>query len=550
MTSETTIVNGRIFGNPGATALRVEGGRIAQIGTDADVGRRGEIIDAGGALVIPGLDDAHLHLRYGARQLADADLFGIQTADETLAAIARHSAANPDKPWVRGRGWVYSAFEGGLPHRRLLDAVVPDRPAWIRCYDGHTAWANTAALRAAGITRDTPNPGTGVIVKDDDGEPTGAFKEDAMDLVDAVIPEPTDAEDRASVADAIARFHRDGITAAQDAMGDLANFEFFARLADEGALPLRVRTALDLSHGIGFAEWQDRLDAYEAASFPRRGGAFFGGGILKAFADGVIEARTAAMLAPYEDDDSTGLPNWDVEALNRHVAEADRRGWQIETHAIGDRGVRMILDAYELAARENGPWAGDPRGEGPKPGRHARRHRVEHIETIDTADVDRFARLGVIASMQPFHADPSPNQIDLWAANIGPDRASRAWIWGSLARAGARLAFGSDWPVVPWSPWIAIHNAVARQTRDGEPEGGWLPDERLTVDAALEAYTAGAAYSAFEDHRRGRLAVGHDADIAVLDRDLLGSDASAIIGTTSVATLVGGHIVHRSEGAA
>ena len=550
MRSELTIVNGRVFGHAGATALHVVDGRIARIGTDADLGRAGDLIDARGGLVIPGLDDAHIHLRYGARQLGDADLFSIQTADETLAAVARHAATNPDRAWVRGRGWVYSAFEGGLPHRRLLDAIVPDRPAWLRCYDGHTGWANSAALRLAGITRDTVGPATGVVVKDSDGEPTGVLKEDAQELIDGVIPEPTDAEDRVSVADAITRLHRDGITAAQDAMGDLANFAFFARLADEGALPLRVRTALDLSHGISFSEWTDRLDAYEAASFPRRGGAFLAGGILKAFADGVIEARTASMLTPYEADAGTGLPNWDPVTLQRHVAEADRRGWQIETHAIGDGGVRMILDAYEQAARTNGAWSGDPHGRAVTAGTHPRRHRVEHIETIDPADVGRFADLGVVASMQPFHADPSPNQIDLWAANIGPERASRAWAWGSLRAAGARLAFGSDWPVVPWSPWIAIHNAVTRQTAAGTPEGGWLPGERISVEAAIEAYTAGSAHAAFEEHRHGRIAVGYDADLAVLDRDLLAEGASAIIGTTSRATLVGGRIVHRSEGAA
>jgi predicted amidohydrolase YtcJ len=229
------------------------------------------------------------------------------------------------------------------------------------------------------------------------------------------------------------------------------------------------------------------------------------------------------------------------------VAEADARGWQVETHAIGDAGVRMALDAYEHAARANGAWRGDPHGRGATPGTHARRHRVEHIETIDAADIARFATLGVVASMQPFHADPSPNQIDLWAANIGPDRASRAWAWATIRRAGGTLAFGSDWPVVPWSPWIAIHNAVKRQTVAGEPEGGWLPGERLTVEAALEAYTAGSAFAGFEDHRRGAIRVGFDADLAVLDRDLLSEGASAIIGTTAVATLVGGRIVHRSE---
>jgi predicted amidohydrolase YtcJ len=550
MSSELTIVNGRILGHAGATALHVVDGRIARVGTDADLGHAGEVIDARGGLVIPGLDDAHIHLRYGARQLGDADLFGIQTAGETLAAVARHAAGHPERAWVRGRGWVYSAFEGGLPHRRLLDAVVPDRPAWLRCYDGHTGWANTAALRLAGITRDTVGPATGVVVKDADGEPTGVLKEDAQELIDGVIPVPTDAEDRASVADAITRFHRDGMTAAQDAMGDLANFAFFARLADEGALPLRLRTALDLSHGISFSEWTDRLDAYEVASFPRRGGAFFAGGILKAFADGVIEARTASMLAPYEADSSRGLPNWDPDDLKRHVAEADRRGWQIETHAIGDAGVRMVLDAYEQAARTNGAWPGDPHRRGVIAGTHPRRHRVEHIETIDPADVARFARLGVVASMQPFHADPSPNQIDLWASNIGPERASRAWAWGTLRNAGARLAFGSDWPVVPWSPWIALHNAVNRQTAAGTPEGGWLPGERVSLEVAIEAYTAGSAYAAFEEHRHGRIAQGYDADLAVLDRDLLTEGASAIIGTTSLATLIGGRIVHRSEGAA
>lgn len=550
MTGELTIVNGHVFGHPGCTAVRTAGGRIVAIGTDADLGREGELIDARGGLVLPGLDDAHIHLRYGARQMGDADLFGIGTVDETLAAIARHAASHPDTPWVRGRGWVYSAFPDGLPHRRQLDAVIPDRPAWLRCYDGHTGWANSAALRAAGIDRHTVGPATGVVVRDESGEPTGVLKEDAQDLVEAVVPTPSEADDRRAVAEAIAGLHRDGITAAQDAMGDLDNLRFFARMADEGGLPLRVRTALDMAHGISSAEWRDRLDAYEAEAFPRRGGEFLGAGVLKAFADGVIEARTASMLAPYEDDVSAGLPNWDAEALAAHVAEADRRGWQIETHAIGDRGVRMTLDAYQHAAEANGPWAGDPHGRGVARGSHARRHRVEHIEVHDPADTDRFAAQGAVASMQPFHADPSPNQADVWAASIGPERASRAWAWGTVLRAGGQLAFGSDWPVVPWSPWLAIHSAVCRQTPDGQPAGGWLPGERIPLETALLAYTAGSAHAAFEEHRRGRIGIGLDADLAVLDRNLLAEGPSAIIGTRSVATLVGGRVVHRTEGPA
>ena len=298
------------------------------------------------------------------------------------------------------------------------------------------------------------------------------------------------------------------------------------------------------------AEWRDRLDAYEAQAFPLRGGNHLDGGILKTFADGVIESRTASMLAPYEDDAGAGLPAWEPSALDAFTAEADRRGWQVEMHAIGDRGIRMALDAFEHAAAANGSWAGDPHGFGAaraRPGTHERRHRVEHIETIDPADIPRFARLGVVASMQPYHGDPSPNQISVWAGNIGPERASRAWAWRSIHEAGGRLAFGSDWPVVPYDPFIALNNAVNRQTTDGRPAGGWLPAERLTLADALEAYTAGSAFAAFADHRRGRVTVGMDADVIILDRDLLAAGPSAIIGTSVRLTVLGGRVVHRSE---
>jgi len=299
--------------------------------------------------------------------------------------------------------------------------------------------------------------------------------------------------------------------------------------------------------GQGIDAWRSTLDAYEADAFNLRGGDRLDAGILKGFVDGVIEARTAAMLEPYEDDTSRGLPAWEPEVLDAFVAEADRRGWQVELHAIGDRGVRTALDAFERAAATNGPWAGDPHGTGVAPGTFRRRHRVEHIETIDPADIARFASLGVIASMQPYHGDPSPNQISLWAGNIGPIRAGRAWSWNSIAATGGRLAFGSDWPVVPYDPFIALNNAVTRQTIDGMPAGGWLPAERLPLADALTAYTAGSAWAAFAEHRRGRLAPGMDADLVVLDRDLLAAGPSAIIGTGVRLTVLDGRIVHRSE---
>ena len=548
MTTALTIVNGTVLGAPGATTVAVRDGRVTAVG-GRDLAEAGaETVDARGGLVMPGFDDAHLHLVSGARSMSRAQLYPLQTVEAILDAVRAHAAATPDAPWVLGRGWLYAPFPGAMPTAAQLDAAVPDRPAWMDCYDGHTGWGNTAAMRLAGVDRETPDPPNGRIVRDADGSPTGAFKEDAQLLVERHIPRPSEAEDRASVRGALAAMHALGLTAAQDAWLEPAELAAWERLHAAGELDLRFRGALIMEPGQTLAEWRDRLDGYEAQAFPLRGGVHLDAGILKGFVDGVIEARTASMLAPYEGDTSAGLPAWEPDELNPFVAEADRRGWQIELHAIGDRGVRLALDAFEHAARVNGPWAGDPHGVGAAPGTHARRHRVEHIETIDPADIGRFGRLGVIASMQPYHGDPSPNQIDVWAGNIGPERASRAWAWRSIREAGGTLAFGSDWPVVPFDPFIALNNAVNRQTRDGLPAGGWLPGERLAIEHALEAYTSGSAFAAYAEHRRGRVAPGMDADLVVLDRDLLAAGASAIIGTGVRLTVLDGRIVHRSEG--
>ena len=377
--------------------------------------------------------------------------------------------------------------------------------------------------------------------------PTGAFKEDAQALIDDVVPQPTEDEDRVSVRRTIAGLHASGITAAQDASLDPDELAFWGRVHDAGELALRFRGALIMEPGQTLEEWRERLDAYEAQAFPLRGGANLDAGILKGFVDGVIDARTAAVLAPYEGDTSTGLPAWTPDTLDAFVAEADRRGWQVELHAIGDRGVRMALDAFERAAAANGPWTGDPRGLGVAPGTHGRRHRVEHVEMIDDADVPRFGRLGVVASMQPYHGDPTPSQIAPWAANIG-DRARSGWSWRRIHDGGGILAFGSDWPVVPYRP---VHRAQQRGQPADRPRRAV---RRLVGRAAarspeaLEAYTAGSAWAAYADHRRGRIVPGMDADLVVLDRDLLAAGPSAIIGTGVALTVLGGRVVHRSEG--
>ena len=559
MHADLLLLNGRVFRGTGPgeaplpgselgprpagapTAVAIVGERIEWVGGDDEAmrawrGPRTEIVDARGGLVLAGFDDAHFHLLEGARSVGQLDLSGARDLGEITARVRGAAAARPGSDaWLVGQGWVYAAIPGGLPTSAQLDAMVADRPAFLWCYDGHTAWVNGAALQAAGIDRDTPDPRGGSIVRDPrTGEPTGALKEDAIDLVERLIPVPPVDADLAAIRDAIASFHRAGITSIQDARADARAFALCRSLLERGELLLRTRLAQPMEPGLAPGEWRRQLDEHEAVATPLRDGAWLSAGILKAFADGVVESRTAAMLAPYEGVAETGDPAWAPAELDAHVAEADRRGWQVEIHAIGDAAVRMALDAFARAAATTGPAP-------------ARRHRVEHVETIDRADIPRFGREGVVASMQPYHADPSPNQVDVWAANIGPERASRGWAWGSIHRAGGTVAFGSDWPVVPFDPFIALNAAVNRQTVDGAPPGGWHPAERLALPDALSAYTCGSAWAAKADQRRGTIAPGLDADVVVLDRDLLEAGPSAIIGTGVRLTVLGGRVVHRTE---
>ena len=331
----------------------------------------------------------------------------------------------------------------------------------------------------------------------------------------------------------IGLMHTAGITAIQDAWVEPDELPLWRALHEDGTIRMRTRLALPMSPDGDLAAWRLTLDGYDGLIGDLRGGAWLDAGILKAYADGVIEARTAAMLDPYVADASRGAPEWDHDTLAAFTAEADRRGWQLEIHAIGDAGIRMALDAYEATAEAN-------------PARD-RRHRIEHVETVTRADIPRFGRLGVVASMQPYHADPSPNQTEVWAGNIGPERAGQAWSWASIRREGGVVAFGSDWPVVPFDPLLALNTAVNRQTVDGRPAGGWLPSEKLSLPDALATYGHGSAHAAFADDRRGTVRAGADADLVVLDRDILAGGPSSIIGTAVALTVVGGQVVHRSE---
>ena len=542
--ADLILSGGRIWtadaAQPWAESIAVRGDRIVFVGpstgADAFRGPQTQVIELGGRLVTPGFNDAHLHLVSGAVTLERVDLIEAQDTAAVQAAIRTFAAANPQRPWVLGRGWLYGSFAGGLPTKEQLDAAVSDRPAYMVCYDGHSGWANSRALALAGITKDTKNPEHGEIVKDPKtGEPTGALKEAATALVERVIPATSADERYTLMRRALKQLSAQGITSVQDAgypgaepAGEVPLLE---RLLAEDALSVRIRSALRIEPGA-----VDRAVAAAVALDRGHRGPWLRFGTIKGFVDGVIESHTAAMLEPYSDDPSKGRgeANWDPAALDAAVAAADKAGLQVYLHAIGDRGVRMALDAYERAARANGP--------------RDRRHRIEHIETIAAADYPRFKALGVVASMQPLHANPDLNNTAVWSRNAGPDRAGRGFSWGNVERAGGRLVFGSDWPVVTSDVFRGLYVAVTRKTREGTPPGGWLPEQAVTLESALRHYTSDGAWAAYEEAERGSLTAGKWADLVVLSHDLFAGPPEKILETRVLLTMAGGRIVHRDDG--
>jgi predicted amidohydrolase YtcJ len=518
-----------------AEAVAVQGNKILKVGTTREVQRlrraQTVVVDAKGGAVLPGFNDAHTHLLSGGLALGEIDLADARTLPDVEMSIRAWTARNPDRPWVTGRGWYYDSFAGGLPTRQVLDALVPDRPAFLTSYDGHSGWANSRALKLAGITRRTPNPDRGVIVKDPrSGEPTGVLKESAMGLVSSLLPRPSRDERLAALRAAIAQASRRGVTSVQNAGVPPDELALYDELRRTRALDVRVYAALSAATDISSEE----LDAYDQLRAKYPDDPLFKTGAIKLFADGVIESHTAAMLEPYADQPGTrGEPQMGEESLNRLVADLDKRGWQILIHTIGDRAIRKGLDALAGAAAAN-----------PEP-RHGRRHRLEHIETIDRADVGRFAANGVIASMQPYHSLPDPAVMGVWTASIGEERAARGWLYGTIARAGGLLAFGSDWPVAAMDPLLAIHVAVNRTTPDGVPAGGWLPGERLTLRQAIDGYTRNAAWASFDEHRKGSLERDMVADLVVLTRDIFALPAARLAEAEVAVTVFDGRIVYQ-----
>jgi predicted amidohydrolase YtcJ len=519
-----------------ADAIAVRGNQILRVGSEREVTRlrrpQTTVIDARGAAVLPGFNDAHVHLIGGGLSLEQIDLTDAATLEDIQAHIKSWAAQNADAPWVLGRGWLSQPFPGGLPTRQQLDAIVPDRPALILSHDGHTSWVNTAALRLAGITKATPNPLNGIIVKDPrTGEPTGTLKQAATTLVSERIPKLTKADRALALRAAMAEALRLGITSVQSAGGTADDLEAYADARQAGDLSLRVYAALTAGGPLE----EKSIEDLEAVIEQYPDDPLLKAGAIKVVLDGAVESHTAAMLEPYANDTSAGIPAIDPDDFNRMVRLLDARGWQVMTHAAGDRAVRMALNAYEHAVRSN-----------PLPDR-GRRHRVEHVESVDPADVPRFGALGVVASMQPFHGTPNPVQIDGWLANVGPERAARGWPYGSIAARAGRLAFGSGWPGVPLDPMLGLHTAVTRTTPDNLPEGGWYPAERMGLKAAIDAYTSGAAWASFDDQRKGQIAPGMLADIVVLSENIFDAPASRLASTRVAVTIFDGKVVYRRD---
>jgi predicted amidohydrolase YtcJ len=532
--ADLIVVNGRVFTGAGSSAqeaLAIRGTLIAAVGTRAEIeGMKGpstQTLDAGGASILPGFNDSHVHFLSGAQSLQELDLSGARTLGEVQQRIREFAKANPSAPWIRGRGWNYGPFPGGLPTSAQLDAAVSDRPAALVCFDGHSTWVNSRALQAAAISAATADPANGEITrKAGTREPEGLLKESAQGLVRKVMPAPGRAEQRRALAAGIARAHSLGVTSIQNASGNDEEFALYEEVRAAGELSLRVYSSLSASPGFSEAD-ADRFDAIRRRI---KSDERFKIGAVKIMVDGVIETNTAAMLAPYVNNLATsGVANYPAAELDRIVRLLDGRGWQIFIHAIGDAGVRMTLDAFERAAKANPVPPG------------GRRHRVEHIETIDLADAPRFGALGVIASMQPPHTRlmNAPEPKGQWTANIGFERQARGWMWKGIKDSGGRLAFGSDWPVASLNPLTGIWIGLNRADHRG------VPNQRLTLADMIEGYTSGSAYASFDETRKGRLAAGQLADIVILTRDVFDHPPAAADDVGVAMTIFDGKLVYR-----
>ncbi len=535
--ADLVLVNGKVWtvnrAQPEAEALAVWQGRILAVGTTARVrglvGPKTRVLDLHGRRVVPGFHDSHVHLLGSGLRLGEVALKDARDEAEFGRRLRAFDRKLPRGRWLVGGEWDHDrTFAGKLPTARLIDKYVPDRPVFLRRYDGHMAVVNTRVLKLAGITAKSPDPAGGVIYREGKTRaPTGVLRDNAMDLVTeaGLIPPTTEAEIVEAVRAALAEARQVGVTSVQDMDGSGERtrrqlFRLYQRMARAGQLSLRV----DLYWPL--ADWQKlaRLGVTEGFGddWVRVGG-------LKGFVDGSLGSSTAKMFEPYVNEPaSTGVFVTPRNKLHEYIRAADKAGLAVAVHAIGDRANAELLDIFAAVARENGP--------------RDRRFRIEHAQHLRPQDYRRFHDLGVIASLQPYHAIDDGR----WAeGRIGRKRCASSYASRSLLDAGARVAFGSDWSVAPLNPLLGIDAAVNRRTLDGKDPGGWFPAQKITVAEAVEAYTRTSAYAAFQENRKGSLEPGKLADLVVLSRDILApAERDRIAGTEVLLTVVGGRVVH------
>lgn len=537
--ADLVVLHARVWtGNPAqpeATALAVLHERLVAVGSDAEIrawrGRGTVTVDAHGLRLVPGFDDAHTHVVGGGALLTSVQLNDATSAEEFVRRLAARAGTLAPGQWLLDGNWDETKWiPAALPTRQLIDARVPDRPVAVSRYDGHMIVVNSLALRLAGITAATRDPVGGEIVRDAVGEPTGALKDAAEDLVMTVVPKPSHAERRATIERALKYAASVGVTSLQDMSDsnlddDYATLAVYTELAGEGRLPVRVYAAPSIRATDDLA----RLGIRRAF-----GGPFLRIGALKSFADGSVGSRTAYFFDDFDDSPGhRGLLSDNVQPLaeaTERMVRADAAGLQLCTHAIGDAGISTILDLYAEVVRRNGA--------------HERRWRIEHAQHMAARDFDRFRELGVIASVQPYHAIDDGRWVE---ARIGHDRSSRTYAFRTFLEHGVRLALGTDWPVAPLDPMQTLYAATTRATLDGKHPEGWFAEQKLTITEALSAYTLGSAYAEFQDRDKGSLEVGKLADFVLLSADILTLPPARIREARVLKTWVGGRLVYEAR---
>jgi predicted amidohydrolase YtcJ len=523
-TADTIFVNGRVYVQKARfeSALAVSGDRVLAVGSDATIralaSKDTRVIDLKGRLVTPGFNDAHVHFLDGGFGLLSVDLRDAKDEAEFADRIGKHAAGLPKGAWILNGNWDHERWKSqALPTKALIDAVTKDNPVAVNRLDGHMILANSQALRAAGIDRNTKDPFGGTIVRDASGEPTGILKDNAQDLLYKVLPDPTREMNVRAAKAALQHAASLGVTSVQD-NSSIDALPTYQQISAEGGLLARINVWRPVS------AMKSLIDAGVRSGL---GDDWIRIGAIKILSDGSMGAGTAAFFEPYTDEPTTsGLLLYPVEELNRLIDDADAAGFQLAVHAIGDRANALVLDAFEKAAAARS--------------RPDRRFRIEHAQVVRRADLPRYAKLRVVASIQPSHCIDDMR----WAPKrIGEERCKMAYNFKSFLDAGIPVAFGTDWYVEPLDPRLGLYAAVTRETVEGGPKEGFLPEERIPLDVAIDLYTRGSAYAEFADDRKGTLEPGKLADLAIFAADLFKLEPKKILTTPVDLTMVGGRVV-------